>query len=394
MERIKSDANVANVQCFYPLEANIETTGQCCILLGSEFYFRSNYYSVGSGLCRLELRLQKILSSFVSAATQDVSPINCSTLFILDELSSKYFQSVIKMSTGASRNLPEYIINCSEIPSRSVWDSHCHLDFLARKLARERNVGGNILEISLQRDGLGLEEKFGGCVANFCDPWDWTQGARGDKISSLIDVCCAEERVFLTLGCHPHFADKLDDAGIDQLRILVGSLKGRVVAIGECGLDISHKNEVPLDVQKRVFGAQVQLALDLNMPLVLHIRGAEEEAFEVLRKKRVPSDWPMHYHCFKGNVEQAEQWFNDYPASKIGLTGLVTFPHARQVHEVARQVPLEKILLETDAPYFLPASLGGTSYQYNFSQPGHVVHAAAQVIAMLMLALFNIFISL
>ena len=77
--------------------------------------------------------------------------------------------------------------------------------------------------------------------------------------------------MFLTLGCHPHFADKLDDAGIDQLRILVGSLKRRVVAIGECGLDISHKNEVPLDVQKRVFGAQVQLALDLNMPLVLHI---------------------------------------------------------------------------------------------------------------------------
>ena len=162
------------------------------------------------------------------------------------------------MSIGASRNLPEYIINCSEIPSRSVWDSHCHLDFLARKLARERNMGGNIL---------------------------------------------------------------------DQLRILVGSLKRRVVAIGECGLDISHKNEVPLDVQKRVFGAQVQLALDLNMPLVLHIRGAEEEAFEVLRKKRVPSDWPMHYHCFKGNVEQAEHWFNDYPASKIQMIFL--WPPAR-----------------------------------------------------------------
>ena len=57
MESIKSDANVANVQCFYPLEASIETTGQCFILLGSEFYFKSNYYSDGLGLCRLELRL-------------------------------------------------------------------------------------------------------------------------------------------------------------------------------------------------------------------------------------------------------------------------------------------------------------------------------------------------
>ena len=75
----------------------------------------------------------------------------------------------------------------------------------------------------------------------------------------------------------------------------------------------------------------------------------------------------------------AEQWLHDNPASKIGLTGLVTFPNARQVHEVARHVPLEKILLETDAPYFLPAAVVKTGYQYTFSQPGHVVHVAAQV---------------
>ena len=282
-------------------------------------------------------------------------------------------------SAGASSELPGYDIRCSEIPRRSVWDSHCHLDFLARKLAREGNVGGNLLMRSLQSDGEGLEAKFGGCIANFCDPWDWTQGQRGDEVSSLIEGCCADEMVFLTLGCHPHFADRLDQAGIDQLRRLAESLKGRVVAIGECGFDTSPKNKVPLEVQKRAFGAQVEVALDLSLPLVLHIRGAEEEAWQVLRSKQVPSDWPMHYHCFKGSIEQAEQWMRDYPASKIGLTGLVTFPKARQVHEVARQIPLEKILLETDAPYFLPEAVGRSSYQYNFSQPGHVVHAAAQV---------------
>jgi len=90
----------------------------------------------------------------------------------------------------------------------------------------------------------------------------------------------------------------------------------------------------------------------------------------------------MHYHCFNGSVEQAEQWLQDYPASKIGLTGLITFPNARQVHEVAQHVPLEKILLETDAPYFLPPAVLKSSYQYNFSQPGHVVHVAAQVAAL------------
>ena len=282
-------------------------------------------------------------------------------------------------SIGASSELPGYEVCFSEIPSRSVWDSHCHLDFLARKLAREGIVGGNILQRSLQSDGQGLEAKFGGCIANFCDPWDWTLGPCGDEVSSLIEGCCADEMVFLTMGCHPHFADRLDEAAIDQLRRLAVILKGQVVAIGECGLDTSPKNKIPLEVQKRAFGAQVEVALDLNLPLVLHIRGAEEEAWQVLKEKQVPSDWSMHYHCFKGTVEQAEDWVRDYPASKIGLTGLVTFPKAKHVHEVARHVPLEKILLETDAPYFLPEAVGRSSYQYNFSHPGHVVHAAAQV---------------
>ena len=275
--------------------------------------------------------------------------------------------------------IPGYTVHCSEIPPGSVWDSHCHLDFLARKLKRRKNIEGNILQASLQMDGQGLEDKFGGCIANFCDPWDWTQGMRGDKVSSLIEECQSNERVFLTLGCHPHFADKLDQAAIAQLRKLAGRLRGQVVAIGECGLDTSPKNKVPLEVQKQAFAAQVKLALGLNLPLVLHIRGAEEEARQVLRQKEVPSDWPMHYHCFNGSVGQAEQWLHDYPGSRIGLTGLVTFANAREVHEVARHIPLAKILLETDAPYFLPPAVHKTNYQFEFSQPGHVVHVAAQV---------------
>ena len=97
MESIKSDANVANVQCFYPLEANIETTGQCCILLGSEFYFKSNYYSGWIGIVSTRVTTPKKfcrLCLFVKHPVWLRSQINCSTLFILDKLSSKYFQSV------------------------------------------------------------------------------------------------------------------------------------------------------------------------------------------------------------------------------------------------------------------------------------------------------------
>ena len=94
MESIKSDANVANVQCFYPLEANIETTGQCCILLGSEFYFKSNYYSGWIGIVSTRVTKFCRLCLFVKHPVWLRSQINCSTVFILDELSSKYFQSV------------------------------------------------------------------------------------------------------------------------------------------------------------------------------------------------------------------------------------------------------------------------------------------------------------
>ena len=285
-------------------------------------------------------------------------------------------------SRPAASESPAGGVESVEIPCRSVWDSHCHLDFLLKRFAKEDEEGfcaGDVLTKSLESDGQALGDKFGGCIANFCDPWDWTQGALGDQISSLIRACSNEQRIFITLGCHPHFADKLDDAALDQLRMLAGRSDLGIVAIGECGLDTSPKNKVPLEVQLEAFGAQVDLALSFNLPIVLHIRGAEEEAFQLLKTKKVPPDWPMHYHCFNGTLEMAEQWLHDYSASKIGLTGLVTYPDAVQIHEVARHLPLEKIVLETDSPYFLPSTVNKRSYPYSFSQPGHVLQVATKV---------------
>ena len=163
-----------------------------------------------------------------------------------------------------------------------------------------------------------------------------------------------------------------------QLQRLAREMKGKVVAIGECGLDKSGKNRVPMAVQMKYFEAQIDIARNLNLPLVLHIRGAEEEAMEVLKRKQVPAN-RIHYHCFTGTLKAAEAWLSSYPASKIGLTGLVTFTHAKSVREVASGLPLDKLLLETDAPYFLPWGISKKYYRHEFSQPGHVLHVAAQV---------------
>ena len=279
--------------------------------------------------------------------------------------------------------LPPYIIKVSDLERASVWDSHCHLDFLARRLLQKRVREGHSLDISLRLDGQQLGDKFGGCVANFCDPRDWAMGRHSQQVSSVLEDCRTQDRVFLAIGCHPHFADKLlAGARLLQLERLARSYRGRLVAIGECGLDNSQKNTVMMAVQKKAFAAQVELALKLRLPLVLHIREAEEEGRQVLREAGVPKDWPIHRHCFSEGWEVAASWLRLYPASMLGITGLVTYQTAGPVHEVARQLPLKHLLLETDSPYFLPTGVCRKSYKYSFAQPGHVIHVAAQIAAL------------
>ena len=276
--------------------------------------------------------------------------------------------------------LPSYCIKVSELDFGSVWDSHCHLDFLAKKLERNGVKEGHWLETSLRLDGQQLGDKFGGCVANFCDPRDWAMGRHGQQVSGVLEDCWTQERVFLAIGCHPHFADKLlCGARLLQLERLARSYRGRLVAIGECGLDKSHKNTVTMAVQKTAFAAQVKLALKLKLPLVLHIRDAEEEARQVLKDAGVPKNWPIHRHCFTEDWAVAVSWLNLYPSSMLGFTGVVTFKTAGTVHDVARRLPLDYLLLETDAPYFLPSRVKRKSYCRSFSHPGHVIHVAAQI---------------
>ena len=108
----------------------------------------------------------------------------------------------------------------------------------------------------------------------------------------------------------------------------------------------------------------------------------EEEAREVMREVGVAANHRIHLHCFSSSWEMADSWLQAYPGAKLGLTALVTFPHAKEVHEVARRVPLGRLLLETDAPYFLPRQVSqGAAYSHRFAMPGHVVHVAAQIAA-------------
>ena len=199
-----------------------------------------------------------------------------------------------------SSTLPVYFYNPRRLERGAVWDSHCHLDILASRLQRVGVRRGENLEVTLGRDGEGLEDKFGGCVANFCDPRSWADGRGGRGVVEELRSCMNQSRAFLALGCHPRFADRLGSLQLQRLELLARERKGGLVAIGECGLDLSSNNKLSLNVQKKAFSAQVSLALRLKLPLVLHIRKAEEEGRQLLQELEVPATWPMHRHCFKG----------------------------------------------------------------------------------------------
>ena len=265
----------------------------------------------------------------------------------------------------------------SMIPFQSVFDTHCHLEFIRRRNKNVRNLSD-----CMKMDGENLGDKFRGCIVNYCQPSEWSRGPNHDQVSQLLLESSEDNRIGITIGCHPHFADQMTEDRWRQLSRLVSCPSPpqlpwlRLVAVGECGLDYSRKNTVPKEIQKKVFTRQLQLAIEHNLPIVLHIRDAEEDGLDVLDQAGVPPNYPIHRHCFGGDLEAAVHWILKFPGSKIGVTGLITYPHAVDAVKVVQQVSMEKLLLETDAPYFVPRAV---KLRHNCSFPGHVIHVAREV---------------
>ena len=267
------------------------------------------------------------------------------------------------------------------LPFGSLIDTHCHLEFIKKRLRRDVSLAE-----CMTLDGEELGDVFGGAIVNFCQPSEWSGGGGDDEVSSLLRDSAENPRVGITIGCHPHFAAQMSEARWGQMERLAACPSPeipwlRIVAVGECGLDYSWKNNVPEHIQQDVFARQLKLAMKHNLPLVLHIRNAEKEGLKVLESAGVPASYPMHRHCFGGNWQDAKDWMARYPASKIGVTNMITKTRAVDTREMVAKIPLEKLLLETDAPYFLPAHVSGSSRHRSCSFPGHVIHVAIEVAA-------------
>jgi TatD DNase family protein len=201
------------------------------------------------------------------------------------------------------------------------------------------------------------------------------QRARASHISLMVDIGCeipswpralklaAEEAdVHCALGLHPHEARHWDEGSSKALKELLQSSE-KVAAIGEMGLDYYYKHSHP-DKQVEVFHAQLDMARELELPAVFHIRDAHEQAAGILAAH---PEVKGIVHCFTGNAREAERYLDLGHA--ISFSGIVTFKTAADIQEAAQLVPLDKILVETDSPYLSPVPKRGRR-----NEPANVAH--------------------
>jgi TatD DNase family protein len=211
-------------------------------------------------------------------------------------------------------------------------DSHCHLDSDQFDADQEQ-----VIERAL---AAGIQHMVAIGTGN--GPPDLEAGIRlAEKYQAF----------YATVGVHPHDASKK----IDEKHLADLVQHPKVVAIGEIGLDY-HYDFSPREVQRAVFIQQMQIASDAKKPIVIHTREAWDDTIQVIRDHWDTSRGGI-MHCFSGNPEQAKQALD--LGFYLSFGGIVTFPKALEIQESARQAPIEKILVETDAPYLAPVPKRG-----------------------------------
>ena len=175
-----------------------------------------------------------------------------------------------------------------------------------------------------------------------------------DMASSARSVALAEQypQVYATVGMHPHDAKDMREQDYQQL--VRWAAQPKVVAIGEIGLDY-HYDLSPRPVQQEVFLRQLDIARQTGKPFVVHEREAHADTFEIIRSAAKGLEGV--FHCFSGSVETARQYLK--LGFYVSIAGPVTFPKSAKTKEVARYVPLDRLLVETDSPYLTPQAFRG-----------------------------------
>jgi len=191
-------------------------------------------------------------------------------------------------------------------------------------------------------------------------------GCDAATTAEAIAVAAANDGIFATAGLHPHEAKN----GVDTIVPFLDD--DNVIAVGECGLDYFYDHS-PRDQQREAFAAQIQLAHDRALPLVIHTRDAWSDTFDILAAEGAPPH--TIFHCFTGGPDEARSCLE--LGAYLSFSGIVSFKTAVELHDAARLCPSDRMLAETDSPYLAPVPHRGKPNQPAFVT--HVVRALAEL---------------
>lgn len=234
-----------------------------------------------------------------------------------------------------------------------VWiDSHCHLNHTG---IAEKGMPSDIIA-SAKMAGVG------GMVTICC--------RMSEEIDGLLSIANANENVWCSIGTHPH------DAGLDAEKVFsvddivnISNKHSKIIGIGETGLDYYYDHS-PRDTQKSSFRKHIQACIEANLPMIVHTRDAEEDTYAIMKEEEQGGALRGVMHCFSSSRWLAERALE--LGFYISFSGIVTFKKADDLRETAKIVPLDRILVETDAPFLAPVP-----YRGKVNEPAYVAKTGA-----------------
>jgi len=226
-------------------------------------------------------------------------------------------------------------------------DSHAHIDF--PQFAEDRDA---MLERA-RAAGVNTILAIG-------------TGPGPEKLDAALPYAEAHDWIYTTVGIHPHEAKEVTQAHLDTLARLV--LHPKVIAWGEIGLDYFYDHS-PRELQQRVFREQMELARAAKLPIIIHCRDAWSDCLDLLEKSWQATGLGGVLHCFTSTIEDARRGLD--MGFMVSFTGNLTYPKAQNIRDVAKTLPLENILIETDSPYLAPQAFRGKR-----NEPAYVVEVA------------------
>ena len=227
-------------------------------------------------------------------------------------------------------------------------DSHCHLDFdvfdedRAETIRRARDAGV-------------------GTLVTIC-----TRVSRFEQIRAIAE---SDDNIWCSVGIHPHQAEEEPRVAPEDL--IERSRHPKVIGIGETGLDYYYDNS-PRDLQRTSFRTHIVAARDTGLPLIVHTRDADEDMIDILEDEMGKGAFPGVLHCFSSGRKLAERALDI--GFYISLSGIVTFRNAEELRDIVANVPVDRILVETDSPFLAPIPNRGKR-----NEPSFVVHTAARI---------------